>query len=610
MTRVRILLIAVLSAGLAVLPALAPAPAAASTSAPASSSSSAPASTSTPATSSAPASTSTSSTGGALPPVAPAAAEAAAAVGATLAVAPAPSTDAAGATPSVVHALIQGSGSSWAANAINQWVADVKSQGMQVVFTPDGSAQGRKDFGYRTNDFAVSEIGFQGRDPLTGDEDSAQGRAYAYLPLVAGGTAFPYQIRVRGALVRNLRLSGQTLIKIFTNQITNWSDPAITADNNGHALPNLPIIPVVHSEGAGATEMLTRYFATQFPSIWTGFAGADTWTEYYPRQGSEIAQNGSDGVMNFVTSAAANGAIGYDEYSYSLADDYPSAEIENAAGYFTEPTQYNVAVALTQAVINYDKTSPNYLLQDLSNVYTYSDPRTYVLSSYVYVILPTGANDEKMTTPKRQTLADFLYYSICAGQREIGPIGYSPLPINLVQAGFEQIALLQAADPGVDLTERDVSTCNNPTFIAGAPTRNYLAEIAPFPAACDHVGEGPCGDELISGVGPTGAAGGGAAGGAAGGSGSGAAGGGAGSGSGAGGPGGTGAKAGGGGRSLAEALRDPAGHALVTDIPARVIGREGALGKWLALVALLLLLVVAAPWLAYRRAARRGAVGP
>ena len=27
------------------------------------------------------------------------------------------------------HALIQGSGSSWAANAVNQWVADVQSAG-------------------------------------------------------------------------------------------------------------------------------------------------------------------------------------------------------------------------------------------------------------------------------------------------------------------------------------------------------------------------------------------------------------------------------------------------------------------------------------------------
>ena len=63
------------------------------------------------------------------------------------------------------HALIQGSGSSWSANAVNQWIADVQPNGLQVVFTASGSAQGRKDFAQPTTDFAVSDIGYQGSDP-------------------------------------------------------------------------------------------------------------------------------------------------------------------------------------------------------------------------------------------------------------------------------------------------------------------------------------------------------------------------------------------------------------------------------------------------------------
>ena len=108
------------------------------------------------------------------------------------------------------------------------------------------------------------------------------------------------------------------------------------------------------------------------------------------------------------------------------------------------------------------------------------------------MIIPTAANDSKMTTAKRQTLADFLYYSVCEGQKEMGPIGYSPLPVNLVQASFAQINMLKTADPKVDLTKRSVTTCHNPTFVAGQPTRNYLAEIAPNPPTCDKAGQGPC----------------------------------------------------------------------------------------------------------------------
>ncbi|HJQ43043.1 MAG TPA: substrate-binding domain-containing protein, partial [Jatrophihabitantaceae bacterium] len=136
-----------------------------------------------------------------------------------------------GANASVSHALINGSGSGWSANAVNQWIADVQSKGLQVDYTAVGSAQGRKDFAYRTTDYAVSDIGYQGIDPVTGS-DTSQGRKYAYLPIVAGGTAFPYHIEVAGQLVRTLRLSGLTLAKVFTNQITNWNDPEIAADNN------------------------------------------------------------------------------------------------------------------------------------------------------------------------------------------------------------------------------------------------------------------------------------------------------------------------------------------------------------------------------------------
>ena len=399
-----------------------------------------------------------------------------------------------GSTPAnaAAHALIQGSGSSWSSNAVNQWIADVQPSGLQVVFTANGSAQGRKDFAFKTTDFAVSDIGYQGHDPVTNDNDTSLGRAYAYLPIVAGGTSFPYQLRVGGQLVRNLRLSGETLAKIFTNTITNWNDPEITQDNNGHALPSIPIIPVVHSEGSGSTAQFTTFLDSQYPSLWRPYFGASGMTEYYPRQGDQIAQNGSDGVMNFISSASANGAIGYDEYSYALAKDYPVAKVENKGGYFTLPTQYNVAVALTKAQINYDKSSPNYLLQKLDGVYTDSDPRTYPLSSYSYMIIPTAADDSKMTTAKRQTEADFLYYSICQGQKEMGPIGYSPLPINLVQAGFQQIAKFHDADPNVDLSQENVTTCDNPTFVKGQPKRNYLAEIAPKPAACDKSGAGPC----------------------------------------------------------------------------------------------------------------------
>jgi phosphate transport system substrate-binding protein len=420
------------------------------------------------------------------------------------------------------HQQITGSGSSWAAGAVNQWVADVQQNGLQVVFTSNGSASGRRDFADQTSDFAVSDIGYQGVDPDTGASDTACQDPnvtstcldYKYVPIVAGGTSFPYQIKEGGQLVRNLRLSGETLAKIFTNTLgtpgsatyMNWDNPEITADNNGRHLPALPIIPVVHEEGSGSSAQFTQYMATMYPNIWKPYNnGKDVEDEYYPQKAPEVAQNGSDGMIDFITSTAGDGAIGYDEYTYALGKNYPVVQLENKAGYFTSPTQYNVAVALTKAQINMNPKSADYLLQDLSGVYVNPDPRAYAMSSYSYAIIPTGptSNDARMNTAKRQTIADFLYYSVCQGQGQIGPIGYSALPVNLVQAAFAQIGLLHTADSAVNLNKENVSTCHNPTFIAGHPTENYLAKIAPQPLACQKVGEGPCGIAPASEATPT-----------------------------------------------------------------------------------------------------------
>ena len=434
----------------------------------------------------------------------------------------APSASAAVSTQSASAptAQIQGTGSTWAENAINQWIKDVESKNLQVVYTGSGSAQGRTDFRNDVTDFGVSDIGFQGYDPSTGNNDTncqnpnprSKCRAYAYLPIVAGGTSFPYQVRVGGQLIKNLRLSGKTIAKIFTGQITNWDDPEIASDNNhfpdlpGHKLPSIKITPVVDSQGSGASAQFTAYLAAQYPAIWRQYSGLSGATEYFPRKGN-TAEPGSDGIINYITSAAGEGSIGYDEYSYAQQQNWPVALLENKAGYFVAPTQYNVAVALTKAQINMQKSSPNYLLQKLGNVYTNPDKRTYAMSSYSYMIIPTSGSDHQMgrqAAPKAQTLAEYIDWAVCGGQSEMGPIGYSPLPINLAQASFEQMYKLHTADPKVQIKQLNIATkCHNPTFWAGhSPSANYLAHIAPEPPACDKVGQGPCSGSV--GVGVTG----------------------------------------------------------------------------------------------------------
>lgn len=390
------------------------------------------------------------------------------------------------------YGLIEGTGSTWSKVIVDQWIADVNANGMQVTYTGGGSSQGRKDFANYSTDFGISEIPYQGQDEQ-GNVDTAGGREFAYLPIVAGGTAFTYHLEQGGEMIRDIRLSGETIAKIFTMQITSWADPAIKADNNGRVFPDKPIYPVVRSDGSGTTAQFTTWLNKQHGAIWRAYKAGGGLTSYYPNAGGNmIGAAGSDQVMNAIAAASGDGTIGYVEYSYPVNKGFPVVKVLNQAGYYVEPTQYNVAVALTRAQINNDPNSLNYLTQILDNVYTNDDPRAYPLSSYSYMLIPTGDDDRRMTTNKRQTLVDFMFYSLCEGQAQAGPYGYSPLPLNLVQAGFEQLNKLGAADPGVEVQNRDATRCNNPTFVAGDLSRNRLAEIAPQPQACDKTGAGPC----------------------------------------------------------------------------------------------------------------------
>jgi phosphate transport system substrate-binding protein len=312
------------------------------------------------------------------------------------------------------------------------------------------------------------------------------------MPVTSGGTSFMYNLTINGQRVTNLRLSAINVVKIFTGVLTNWNDPAIKADNPGLALPARKIVPVVRSDGSGSTAQFTLYMIKQFPDLWnayckaSGRAPACGETSFYPTVNGMIAQNGDLGVAGYVAQGYAQGAIGYVQYSYALNAKFPVAKVLNPSGYYTEPTPQNVAVSLLQAKVDTTDTDPSlYLTQDLTNVYTDNDARTYVLSSYSYLILPTKLQGQ-FTTAKGKTLAAFSYYAMCQGQHESASLGYSPMPINLVEASFDQVKKI----PGAVVQNINIASCNNPTFSPSGT--NLLTQTAPMPPACDKQGPTQC----------------------------------------------------------------------------------------------------------------------
>ncbi len=339
----------------------------------------------------------------------------------------------------------------------------------------------------------MSEIPFQAH-PEDGSAPEKPTTGYAYMPIVAGGTSFMYNLMIGGKRVTNLRLGGDTVTKIFTGVITTWNDPQIKKDNPGLAMPTQKIVPVIRSDGSGSTAQFTLWMSKQHSALWNTFCGKVGrpvpcgLTSQFPTYSGFKAQNGSLGVSGYISQGYGEGAIGYVEYSYALKSGFPVAKILNNAGYYIEPTAPSVAVALLKAQINTNAASADYLTQILDGVYNNPDPRTYPLSSYSYMIVPTQVAGI-FNTSKGKTLGAFADYMLCEGQQQAATLGYSPLPMNLVLAGFDQIKRI----PGADVTNVNVNNCHNPTFKPGdSPSNNQLAVTAPQPAACDKQGPNQC----------------------------------------------------------------------------------------------------------------------
>ncbi|MFI9099653.1 phosphate ABC transporter substrate-binding protein PstS [Streptomyces fildesensis] len=389
------------------------------------------------------------------------------------------------------YTKISGAGSTWSSNALDQWRRNVTQYGMTVNYAAVGSSVGREQFKNGVSDFGVSEIPYG----LTefGVKEAPPKRGYAYMPIVAGGTSFMYNLKIGGKRVTNLRLSGAVLTKIFTGKITMWNAPEVAADNPGLTLPARRVIPVVRSDGSGTTAQFSTWMAKEQSGLWNDYcrrAGKPTpcgLTSYYPViPGSGFtAQSGSLGVSGYVRQPQAEGAITYVEYSYAIKTGFPVAKLLNSSGYYVEPTASSVAVGLMSARINDDKNSTDYLTQILDNVYRSGDRRAYPLSSYSYMIVPT-TNEAPFTEDKGRTLGAFAYYFLCEGQQQADQLGYSPLPINLVQAGLSQVRRI----PGVEAKNVDIKGCRNPTFSSDGS--NTLAKNAPYPQPCDKRGTMQC----------------------------------------------------------------------------------------------------------------------
>ncbi len=389
----------------------------------------------------------------------------------------------AGASPS-----LQSTGSSFASVAIQQWVGQSSTlYGLNINWQVTSSVIGLNNFATNQVDFGASDIPYS-----SGQAQSTPTIPYQYMPDVAGGLAFMYNITGQdGQRITSLILNAQTIGDIFLGKITKWNDPAIAELNPQLAgdLPSTQIIAVYRSDASGENYLLSDYLLHQdgsdFNAAQNAFGSFEpgqpdaTWptppqgfnNPAYPGwlQNTPTGQNGSDNAANYVAALSSVGAITYVETAYAKEHNFPVASVVNASNNAVQPTSLDVATALEAAVLHPDLT------QDLSKVYINPLPNAYPLSAYSYLVTPcspqlaqtTGGscaadpNNAPSTFPsqKGQALGQFVSFLACAGQEKMADLGYSPLPPNLVQEDFNAVGHLNGAQEPPPVSP---SNCKNP----------------------------------------------------------------------------------------------------------------------------------------------------
>lgn len=358
---------------------------------------------------------------------------------------------------------ITGTGSSYAAVALDQWVAQMSSiYGDSINYQTSSSVIGLNDYAQSEVDFGASEIGYS-----TGQaNDEPKAGTYQYLPDVAGATCFMYNLTGSlGEHITTLRLDSSAIEGIFTGTITNWDSPALRRLNPGIPLPNASIVNVFRTDASGENYLLGDYLAHTQHSAYAAYSRTLGFPETpqaiwpYPQQGggsgkynfsSWVGQSGSDNASNYVGSTRST--ITYVETAYALLHHEPCAAVRNASGRYVEPSEEADAVALERARLLPD------LEQKLAGVYANPEPGTYPLSAYSYLLVSLSPNGH-IDPAKGKVLGQFVNYLACAGQQAAGQLGYSPLPPNLVEEDLEGIARITGAAPPPRLS---ASNCRNP----------------------------------------------------------------------------------------------------------------------------------------------------
>lgn len=313
------------------------------------------------------------------------------------------------ANPVFKNVGLNGAGATFPLNYYEQMRADVaKNFGLQISYQGIGSGGGRSNFINGTVDFAGSDV------PLSGAEKnqlSSKGVGFVQIATIGGPIVIGYN--PKSGLPDGLKMSADTVGKIFSGRITRWNDAQLKSENPGESLPNVAIRVAARADSSGTTNGFTSFMAVATRS-WTGGVRNTFNSPSLPNFPGLLTAQGNDGVANAVRDNT--GMVGYMELSFAKERKLGVSAVGVPAGYFL-PTAADVSKTLSSARIN----------SDGSVTFDHNAAQGYPISVVTYILARTDMGDAQ----KAANLRAFLFYMLGDGQAKANSLNYAPLPANV-----------------------------------------------------------------------------------------------------------------------------------------------------------------------------------
>ena len=317
-------------------------------------------------------------------------------------------------------ASINGAGATFPLPVYQEWAARLKDKGLTVNYQGIGSGGGIAQFTAGTVDFGAT-------DSAMADDELAAAKKKGdpvHVPSVFGAVTVSYNVQ---GIDKGLKLDGATTADMFLGKITKWNDPAIAKLNPDAKLPSTAITVCHRSDESGTTKLFTTFLA-DYSKEWASKVGSDKTVKWPVGTGAQK----NDGVAACVKQN--QGAVGYVEQAYALANNFTTADVKNAKGKYIAPTLQSTSAAgeglkvpadLRYSAIN----SPNAAAYPIAS-------STFLL---VYQDMCKAGQKKSQAT---KTVA-WLNYALGDGQKVAPKLQYAPLPANLLSKAKAKVAGLK-----------------------------------------------------------------------------------------------------------------------------------------------------------------------